>query len=323
MAERFLFTPSLGFCYAVGVFAAHLGRWAYGVVSGRRMSWMVPAIFTICIVLGVRTISRAADWKNDLTLFTTDVTTSPNSARGHAFLGIAYRKSGENLQKGEQQTELFQKAIAHYRKSLEILPPQWDIWHELGYAYYLAEDYEEALKAYRRALEYEPKSEKVHASLGTTYYKLATRTQQGEQQTELFQKAIAHYRKSLEISPGQWAAWHDLGHIYYLIGDYDESLKDYQRALECDPNRSRTYVNIGTIAFSRKEYGRAIECFKTAVRLDSSNADAYADLGAVYHQIGKYKDALAGYEKALQLNPRFEAVRRNLELLKSPSGAGK
>ena len=319
MAERFLFTPSLGFCYTLCLFAAQFGRLQFSSGSSQRRSWIVAATFAICIVLGVRTITRGADWKNDLTLFTADVMSSPNSARVHSSLGWIYLGFAKNLQRGDQQTELLQKANVHYRKSLEILPAQWEPWHDLGRSYYIAGNYDEAVKDYQRALECDSNSAMVHSSLGQAYLQLGNKLQKGDQQTELFQKAIVHYRKSLEILPAQWEVWHELGYIYYLAGDYDEALKDFQRALECDPKRSRTYVNMGAIAFSRKEYGRAIEFFNTAVKLDSSNADAYGNLGAVYQQTGDYKSALFCYHRALQLNPSLESARRNLEWLNNTS----
>jgi protein O-mannosyl-transferase len=282
MAERFLFTPSLGFCYTFGLFGAHINRLVFGSVSDQRMSWIVPATFIICIVLSIRTIDREADWKDNLTLLTTDVISSPNSARVQSSLGEKYMKLGKNLQKGNQQTELLQKAVVHFRKSLEILPAQWEVWHNLGYTYLTAGEYNEALKDFQRALECEPNSAMVHSSLSETYMRLGKNLQKGDQQTELLQKAIVHFRKSLKILPTKWSLWQGLGYTYYLAGNYDEALKNFQCALKCDPNISITYVNIGVIAFLRKEYGQAIEFFKIAVKLDSSNAIAHLNLGTLY-----------------------------------------
>ena len=319
MAERLLFTPSLGFCYTIGVSVARFGRWEFRSSSSPWMGWTVPALIMICIVLGVRTISRAADWKDNLTLFTTDVMTSPNSARVYTALGVTYVELGKKFQKGDQRTELFQKAVFNLRKSLAILPGQWDSWHDLGLVHFLAGDYNEALIDYRSALQFDPNNAKAHTALGATYLELGKKFQKGDQQTGLFQKAIVEYRKSLEIQPAQGPAWHDLGNAYYFAGDYDEAFKAYKRALEYNPTRSRTHLNMGIIAFSRNEYGRAIEFFKSAVKLDSSDADACGNLGVAYQQIGEHKNATAQYERALQLDPRLEQIRRNLDLLSNTS----
>lgn len=315
MAERFLFTPSLGFCYTLGLFTAHVGRFEFNS-SGKRKKWIVPAIVVICIILSIRTINRGADWKNNLTLLETDEISSPNSARVQSSLGETYTELAKKLPKGNQQTELLQKAIVHLRKSLDILPSQWAIWHDLGYAYSIAGDYDEALGNFQRSLEYDPNNAMIHSSLGEMYMMLGKKLPKGDQQTVLLQKAIVHFRKSLETSSARWSLWQNLGYSHYLAGDYDEALKDFQRALECDSNRSVTYVNIGAIVFSRKDYYRAIEFFKTAVKLDSSKANAYVNLGAAYRQTGNYKNALDCYGKALQLDPHLEQVRRSLDSLK-------
>jgi protein O-mannosyl-transferase len=323
MAERLLFTPSLGFCYTLGLVAARYGHWESNTPSDQQKGWIVLAAFFISIILGIRTINRGADWKNNLTLLTSDVISSPKSARVQSALGETYMMMGKGLRRGYQQTEVLQRASVYYRKALEILPAQWDAWHGLGYTYYLAGDYNEALKNFQNALHYESNSALVHLSLGETYMMLGKNLQNGGQRKAMLQKAIVHYRKSIEIIPSRWNVWQGLGYTYYLSGDDDEALKYFQRALEYDANKSITYVNMGQIAFSRKEYDRAIELLKIAVKRDSLNANAFGNLGAVYYQIGEYKNALACDEKALQLDAGLENVRRNLELLKNAAKSKK
>ncbi|HTY39010.1 MAG TPA: tetratricopeptide repeat protein, partial [Bacteroidota bacterium] len=316
---RFLFTPSLGFCFALGMVVSFLDRRQVNVSSSGGTRWVLSVTLVFCLLLGIRTIIRAEEWKNNLTILTADLESSPNSARERSALAVTYLKLAKDLPGGDQQKEYLHRATINFRRSLEILPSQWPAWHDLGRISYLAGEYDEALRNYQRALECDPDSALVYSSLAQTYLRMGQNLQGGDQQKELFRKAIAHYRKSLDINPAQWDAWHDIGCASYYAGDYDEAMKSFQRSLQCDPNRSSTYVNIGAIAFARKQYERAIEMYRIAEKLDNSNADACANLGVVYQQMGDMKNAITEYEKALRLNPYRESVRRSLELLKSAS----
>lgn len=92
MAERFLFTPSLGLCLLAGI---GVQRWVKApvkndgslTVSEIRKSVIFFPLLLILVLFAGRTISRSADWKNNLTLLQHDVKLSPGSARIRYALG--------------------------------------------------------------------------------------------------------------------------------------------------------------------------------------------------------------------------------------------
>ena len=83
MAERFLYLPSIGFA-ACAVMAL------YAVSERTRVRVLAPiALGAIVLALGIRTWERNIDWKDNLTLASASVQTSPNSFKTHFGLALA------------------------------------------------------------------------------------------------------------------------------------------------------------------------------------------------------------------------------------------
>ena len=117
-AERYLYLPSLGLCFAAGGMAASASR--------RVRVTAVVVIAVLVIPLSVaRTAIRNLDWRNDFTLYEATVKTSPNSSKAHANRAVALAARAEEMKAedpGELRNELFGKAAAHFERSLAIDP---------------------------------------------------------------------------------------------------------------------------------------------------------------------------------------------------------
>lgn len=117
-AERYLYLPSLGLCFAAGGMAASASR--------RVRVTTVVAIAVLVIPLSVaRTAIRNLDWRNDFTLYEATVETSPNSSKAHANRAVALAARAEEMKAedpGDLRNELLGKAAAHFERSLAIDP---------------------------------------------------------------------------------------------------------------------------------------------------------------------------------------------------------
>lgn len=83
MAERFLYLPSVGF-------AACAVMVLYAFSERTKVRLLAPiALGLIVIALGIRTWERNIDWKDDVTLASASVQTSPNSFKSHWGLSLA------------------------------------------------------------------------------------------------------------------------------------------------------------------------------------------------------------------------------------------
>src|SRR5258708_28809449 len=60
-AERYLYLPSVGFCW--------IAAWVWDKLSNRNFKLAVAAGVVLLTAFAVRTLARNRDWKDDLTLF--------------------------------------------------------------------------------------------------------------------------------------------------------------------------------------------------------------------------------------------------------------
>lgn len=98
----------------------------------------VCAIFIICL-LSIRTIVRNTNWQNQLTLFAHDISLQDNFDSENN-LGSAYTRTGDT-----------KSALKHYRKSVEFLPNDTNLFN-LGYSYEVLGDIPAAKKYYLKVI---------------------------------------------------------------------------------------------------------------------------------------------------------------------------
>ena len=134
-AERLLYIPALGVAITWG--------WALSRLEKRHLVYI--AACWIAVAGGILR-TRGAEWRSDLTLFSSAVRDHPKSARSHFGLGLALHRGG-NLEKASQE---YEKALGIYPRYFEARLNHGSTLIELG-------RYEEAINAYRKVIEQRPK----------------------------------------------------------------------------------------------------------------------------------------------------------------------
>ena len=137
-------------------------------------------------------------------------TAEPNSYRTHQ-LRAEYHAAREESG----------KAIAEYRKALELHPGASLIHLAIGELHMASRDYDRALAAFGAELRNDP-------------YSVAALTRSGEAYatTERPDKAEKLLLKAVSINPNSVAAQKALGKVYYTQGDYAKAVKHLQSALD-------------------------------------------------------------------------------------------
>src|SRR5262249_34186196 len=108
MADRYSYVPSIGLLFAVGVAAATaLERWP------AREPALRAAFAVYVILIGTATVSRVAVWHDSLSLWTDELTRSPDSA-------IAYN----NIATYRFYTDDLPGALASVERAV-ALDPEW------------------------------------------------------------------------------------------------------------------------------------------------------------------------------------------------------
>ncbi len=106
-------------------------------------------------------------------IYDNKVSSKENKAIAYYNTGVTYRlKSLYTNESWEQQRLYLSKAIASYKKSLEISPNRYDTQYNLGVAYHIAGDYNSAGKCYCRAIKLSPMSYEAHYNLAVLLRKM-------------------------------------------------------------------------------------------------------------------------------------------------------
>ncbi len=264
LSERFLFTPSI----AIALFIA------YAFVHFRKSKkYRVPAVITLGLLVmlsSLKTITRNAAWKNDLTLFTTDVQVSKNSAKvqnaaGGALLSASYEEQDETVKE-----DMIRKSISHLNKAVEIHPNYKEPYLLAGNAYSLIKDYDQSISSYEKALVLSPQYELARKNL-LIVLKEGAKQVGGVQRNYL--KARTYLSKVLELSPRDFDALALMGTAYGSSGDHKEAIEFFERAISIKPDIAITYVNLGVAQLNIGLEEDAQINFNKAVQIDPNALD--------------------------------------------------
>ncbi|MDP4265990.1 MAG: tetratricopeptide repeat protein [Bacteroidota bacterium] len=247
MAERFLFTPSLGFCIILGLALVKLFR--IDITGNKRGSGFTMLSILMIIVLSAysfKTISRNTDWKDNDHLFFADVKNSPNSFRMHNAVASTVRVRGENEKEPVKKKELITNAIDEYNKSLSILPQQSESWYNIGVCYYTINDIPNAINSYNRCIEVDSNYKAAYNNMGVIYFSKTD-----------YDKAYYYFNKAVILDPNFADGIANIGAVFHNKGKYDEAIKYYEKALELVPNNPNVFNNLIRIYEFRKDTAKA------------------------------------------------------------------
>lgn len=162
MAERFLFMPSVGFCFAITMFTVPQmtrNKWVNRIVT--------TALAALVVIWGAATVMRNPAWASEEQLLQADLAVSSNSAKlrndlGTALLAKALKTSGKS-----ERESLLREAETHLRKAVELHPTYFDAFLAYGACVFYLNQFDLSIEAYRGATKINPKDAK--AKLGLAY----------------------------------------------------------------------------------------------------------------------------------------------------------
>ncbi len=288
MNERFVFVASIGFSIISAYFIKeYLYKWL-------KSETIVISIFTIVMLLyAVKTISRNTDWKNDFTLFTTDVKVSVNGAKSNCSAGGKLIEEATKPGNEHLRNEYLKLAIKYLNHSLIIHPTYSDALLLLGNAYYeYNKNFDSTIWAYRKLLLQNPEHNLVYSNTSLIFsnydnvdYKIKVWEEYFKINPNRFETnyELGHlygrYKNDLQrskyfllrtnkIKPDDVSLNKDLGVVYGLISQFDSSLIFLKKAIQLDPKDAQTYVNIGVTYLNLKQENEALHYFENAKKID-------------------------------------------------------
>ena len=212
------------------------------------------------------------------------ITTSQNflSAQDN-LLHIAdeYYKLAETLTQ-EKQSD---KAIAYYKKTIELNPQYIHAYLSLGAILEKNHADNEALQYYQQAAKLTMSSYDIYRRMGHILKK-----------QERFADAVVQYRHALACRPNHTVPIVELANALNIVGHYDEALELYLKAFEINPN---LYVALYNFGVTLKKFGRiheAIAIQKKVIEQKPDYANAHFSLGLSYLTLGNFEQGWQEYE---------------------------
>ncbi len=140
-----------------------------------------------------------------------------------------------------------------------------------------------------------------------------------------YDRAISDFEMAAKLNPEFTAVQRHLHTAYNSRGllrldkkDYKAAFGDISMAIKINPKSPTPYINRCVIhLYGWKDADRAIEDCTAAIRLSTKSSMAYNHRGYAYELKHDLKAAAADYQTALQMDPRNEAARTNLERIRS------
>ncbi|GAA4468666.1 tetratricopeptide repeat protein [Nemorincola caseinilytica] len=243
MAERFIFTGSLGYCIALVWLLAKLLKAPAREVSFANSRTLFVAVLATSVLYGGKTMARNEAWRSNLDLYLTGMETAPNSWRAQYLLGVEYTRMMNKETDMNVKRELYTKTVVAFNRSLQILPNNSDVYLLKGYAEEFAGQYDSAIVSYSNTVRLDSGNAQAAVNLGGVFLRtgrldeaihilsrvLARDGENVDALTNigaahgnkgLFRESIGFYEKAVRLRPEQPAnVYMSMSNVYRFLGD--------------------------------------------------------------------------------------------------------
>ena len=296
MAERFMFLPSLSFSLAcaLGLASLYQRGWAW--------SRIVLVLGLVGVLYGFKTFSRNYAWYDDYTLFTTDIPTSPNSAKlNNAVSGVLQDKALTIREADDathtQREGMYNRAREHAIKAIELHPTYNSAWLLKGNScVFLGEIAQrDDRKRYDQALAY-------------------------------FDEAIAAYKEVLRLRPDHPDVKRNFGVVYrnkgkllgQTLGRIPEAVASLEEGLRFNDEDVELYRLGGVANGIAGKHDRAMQLFDEGLKRNPQSVALLYNLSVAYRiksdlmkQQGQITEANNLMQKANELTLAWQAIDPN------------
>lgn len=264
-ADRFLFVSSLG----SSMLLVYMPCIYIREISRKRVVVLYGAIALSVIFMGM-TVKRNKAWKDDFTLFQSDVKVAANSARTHYNYGTALL--GRSKVPGDGQ---MLEAKAELEKALAIDPLYFDALLNLGSLNTRLKSYPEAIALYRRAERITGRNAELAGNMGEAFYR------NNEPDTAIVYMELAHRLGNENVESYNIEAT-----SLFMLKKYEESCRIFEQGLAKDSIHADVYLNYGNALAVSNRTSEAIRAFERSYSLDNTNPQPLYYLAITYNKLG-------------------------------------
>jgi protein O-mannosyl-transferase len=289
-AERYLYLPSVGFCWLAAYGVTKLWR----LLDRRPVLWraaLACSIFAIGTACLVKTVRQNTVWHDQETFIRQSLVGAPDDI-ARANRGLIYWNSG-NLPAAEYE----------WLEALKVYPASSNLLENLALLRASEKRYPEAIDLLQRVLQHGPVETHGYLELGEIYEDLG-RNGEAEKQ----------YRAAVFISPLNVEARNHLGMLLLKESRFAEAEQEFLASVASD-STGVAYAALGDIYSRSGDPARAEWGYAEAISLEPFDAHAHFSLGGLYEGRGLARKAIVEYEAGLQLDPSNADARAALHRL--------
>ncbi len=292
MGDRLLYQATLGLA-ALWAGLALLNDRSGAVMHEKRWpivrAWPYGLIFVVTAAYGAKTFSRNPDWKNNRSLFLTDVKHAPMSAKtnkGAAEALISMGRDDEARKDTVAAHQKFRRALEYQKKALDLHPKYNDAWLDRGTAYYLLEQFDSAEVAWRKAGEINPNHSTFKSNwkiLAAPYYNAAVAFSRQQR----YDTAAVLFRKAVEYDSTNAGFWYVLANTQAKAGKLSEAVKSFEKAVLYEPANVEYLYNLGGAAYTDGQYELAKSAWERTLKIKPDHVQARTGLNAAIAKLAQ------------------------------------
>ncbi len=222
-------------------------------------------------------------------------------ALAHFVDGMSLEENGE-----------MDKALAAYRKVLDVDPGQADLASRVAALLTRQDDFPQAIDVLKDAIKANPNAPGPLLQLAFIYAKYLRRTDQ----------AIDYVNRAIALDPHNVEAYERLCEIALAAGDEKKALQSLDRAAESKSDDPVFWTRLGKLYASivfkpdrpskPDEIARVNDIFKKAANHAADNPAVLKDVGDYYASTQQVKEAIPLYLRLLELEPDDTNAREKL-----------
>lgn len=213
--DRYLYLPSVGFCYLVALFVARLSR------SKPALARAAAAV--LVVAYGAGTVLQNRIWNDGVALWTRAAAYAPGAGSVHYNLGLAYMDARD-----------YARAREEFQTAARIEPHVAAVQNNLALAADKLGDGAGAAAALERALALDPNLLEAHNNLGTLLFRRGDHA-----------RARRHFETVLARDPSSDSARFNLARVLDAAGDHAQAARLYEAVLSRNPGDAEARYHLG------------------------------------------------------------------------------
>ncbi len=239
VADRFMYLPSLGFCFWVGHLIEDYDRQWITRKLWRRI-WLCGWTL-VFLTLPLLTYQQSQIWKSDATLLARTLQIFPNHYLALTNQGVLYHRAGQE----SLALKSYNRALAAKPDSFLALLNRGNFWRDQKQWQRAESDYSQALQIDPQ----HPQNYQLFMDRGTVRRRLG-----------LTQAAQSDYTDSIRLKPDYFGTFVNRGNLFLELEDWRRAIADFTQAIKLAPldpraywGRALAYEKLGEIELARQD----------------------------------------------------------------------